>query len=112
MVGWLTFPTELARTPHEIELMATFDDAEGKQRYYLFRFRTHAPHWAAKDGWMAGLSGPFEIAAMPTTRDGGATFSQFTKWEEQTPKQHFEAILGVMREDWKRRAKEIEGEEP
>ena len=104
MVGWLIFPTELGRPPHEIELMATFDDDEGEQRYYLFRFRTHAPHWAAKDGWETGLAGPFEIAAMPTTEAGGHTFSMFDKWEEKTPKEHFEAISGLMAKHWKDKA--------
>ena len=32
MVSWLAFPTELARTPHEIELMATFPGATSDQR--------------------------------------------------------------------------------
>jgi hypothetical protein len=107
MVNWLTYPTELGRTPHDIELMATFDDDNGQQRYYLFRFRTHPPHWAAKDGWMAGLSGPFEVAAIPTTDAGGSTFSTFTKWEEKSPKEHFEAISGLIAEHWKKRAAEI-----
>jgi hypothetical protein len=104
MVGWLIYPTELGRAPHEIELMATFDDAPGAQRYYLFRFRTHAPHWAAKNGWMSGLCGPYDVASMPTTKAGGSTFSTFTKWDAKTPRQHFEAISGLIEEHWKQRA--------
>lgn len=107
MVNWLTYPTELGRTPHEIELMATFDGDSGQQRYYLFRFRTHAPHWAAEDGWMAGLSGPFDVASMPTTEGGDSTFSDFTKWDEKTPKDHFEAISGLIAEYWKKQAADM-----
>jgi len=106
MVGWLTYPTELGRTPNEIELMATFENQGGDQQFFLFRFRTHSPHWAAKKGWMAGLSGPFETAVMPTSRAGGSTFSTFTKWEEKTPQEHFIAISGLIAEHWKRRAAE------
>lgn len=104
MVDWLIFPTELGRTPHDIELMTTFDSQDGDQRHYLFRFRTHPSHWAAKDGWMAGLSGPFEVAAMPTTRAGGSTFSTFTKWDAKSPQEHVESIAGLISEHWKLRA--------
>lgn len=108
MVQWLTYPMELGRTPHEIELMQTFENDEKTERFYLFRFRTRDPHWAAKDGWMAGLSGPFVIADMPTPEAGGSTFSSFTKWQEMSAQEHFEEISGVIAEAWKRKAKEIE----
>jgi hypothetical protein len=108
MVQWLTYPTELGRTPHEIELMESFENEGGTERYYLFRFRTHKPHWAADDGWRAGLSGPFDIAAMPTTSAGGGTFSMFTKWDELTPRAHFDAISGLVTKHWKQRAAELE----
>ncbi len=113
MVRWLAYPTELDRTPHEIELMETFDSPDGAQRYYLFRFRTREPHWAAEDGWMAGLSGPFEVAKMPTTEAGGDTFSTFTKWDEKTPADHFAEITGLMKESrarWGENAEAAEGE--
>ncbi|NNM88721.1 MAG: hypothetical protein HKL95_09405 [Phycisphaerae bacterium] len=96
MVNWLIFPTELERSPHEIELMNTFDNDNASLRYYLFRFRTHEPHWAAKSGWMAGLSGPFEVAAMPTTNAGGSTFSTFTVWDEKSPFEHFREITELI----------------
>lgn len=113
MVAWLTYPAELGRTPHEIELMETFDNPDGTQRHYLFRFRTQEPHLAAKDGWMAGLSGPFEIAKMPTTEAGGDTFSTFTKWDEKSPADHFAEITGLLKESrarWGENAEAAEGE--
>ncbi|MCI0448060.1 hypothetical protein L0152_33190, partial [bacterium] len=62
MVNWLIFPTELGRVPDEIELMKVISietPHDGPLDYYVFRFRTYEPHWAAKDGWTAGISGPF-----------------------------------------------------
>lgn len=98
MVHWLIFPTELDRAPDEIELMKVVSVEtglpDGIYDYYLFRFRTHKPHWAAKDGWMAGVSGPFLRKDQPTTNALGETFSTFKKWESKKPDEH----VGDMRE--------------
>lgn len=105
MVHWLTFPTELARVPDEIELMAVVPidtgTPDGFLDSYVFRFRTHPPHWAAKDGWMAGVAGPFLRDDAPSTRSYGGTFSAFAPWDSQTPEGHagqVEEILGSWRE--------------
>ncbi|MGC8539782.1 MAG: hypothetical protein ACP5QA_04040, partial [Phycisphaerae bacterium] len=84
MVSWLTFPTELARTPHEIELMATFPGTTGDQRYYLFRYRAHE-----HDEWLAGVAGPFSTGTPPAPQEGKATWSSFTAWDTKTPREHF-----------------------
>jgi hypothetical protein len=101
MVAWLTYPTELARAPDEIELMKTVEVNAGKGGggvfvYYVFRFRTHEPHWAAKDGWMAGISGPFRKDEMPTMTGWGDTFSSFTKWEEFDASDHLSSVRELM----------------
>ncbi|MEM7434504.1 MAG: HEAT repeat domain-containing protein [Myxococcota bacterium] len=101
MVSWLTYPTELARAPDEIELRETVEVDAGKDGggvfvYYVFRFRTRKPHWAAKDGWMAGISGPFRKAEMPTMTGWGDTFSTFTKWEEFDVSEHLSSIRQLM----------------
>jgi hypothetical protein len=92
MVNWLVYPTELARLPDEIELMkvVTIDTKlpGGVYDYYLFRFRTNPPHWAAKEGWMAGVSGPFLRGDEPTTEALGETFSSFAKWDSKKPEEH------------------------
>ena len=102
MVNWLVYPTELNRVPDEIELMkvATVDTGlpDGIYDYYLFRFRTKPPHWAAKDGWIAGVSGPYLRKDQPTTEALGDTFSSFTKWDAKTPDEH----VGDTRELMKR----------
>jgi hypothetical protein len=97
MVHWLIYPTELARVPDEIELMKVvpIDTGlkDGIYDYYLFRFRTHEPHWAAKNGWMAGVSGPFARKDAPTTLALGETFSTFSKWDSKMP----EELVGDIR---------------
>lgn len=102
MVGWLTFPTELARVPDEIELMKVVSEdvggEEGILDFYLFRFRTDPPHWAAKDGWMAGVAGPFRRADAPSTASYGHTFSTFDRWDDKRPEEHVEEMKSVLRE--------------
>ncbi len=92
MVYWLCHPNELRQPPDEIEMMETVEidlGAEaGRKRFYVFRYRTHPPHWAAGDGWMAGISGPYpldesEIVTMP-----GSTFSDFEPFDARTPEEH------------------------
>jgi hypothetical protein len=100
MVDWLMYPTELNAVPDEIELMkvVTVDTGltDGIYDYYLFRFRTHEPHWAAKDGWMAGVSGPYLRKDEPTTESLGDTFSSFTKWDAKTPDEHVGDVQELM----------------
>ncbi|MBI4497709.1 MAG: hypothetical protein HY689_07425 [Chloroflexi bacterium] len=101
MVRWLTFPTELNRVPDEIELMKVipFDTGmpDGLLDYYVFRFRTHPPHWAAKDGWMAGVAGPYRRDEAPTTRSYGHTFSDFAAWDSRAPEEHVRRIREIMK---------------
>jgi hypothetical protein len=101
MVNWLMFPTELGRAPDEIELMhvATMDTEDGLVDYYVFRFRTLELHWGAKDGWMAGVSGPFLQKDAPSTVAYGDTFSRFDPWDSKKPEEHLEAILGNL-DEW------------
>jgi hypothetical protein len=105
MVSWLIYPTELGCAPDEIELMhvATIDTEaeEGLIDYYVFRFRTLEPHWGAKDGWMAGVSGPFIRKNGPSTDAQGCTFSRFDAWESQSVEEHLDAIVENI-EDWGR----------
>ena len=53
--NWLIFPTELARAPDEIELMAVVPATSraGPTDYYLFRFRTFPPSLGSQ-GWLDG----------------------------------------------------------
>jgi hypothetical protein len=88
LVAWLCHPNELQVPPDEIELMATLP-APGNPatHYFLFRYRTHAPHWAAKDGWMAGVAGPYDLSKDPEPYAAG-TFSRFEAFDSRTPDEH------------------------
>jgi hypothetical protein len=94
LVLWLAHPNELAATPDEIELMATLPvpaDASGRQRYFLFRYRTHPPHWAAKDGWLAGVAGSYPVEGRVSPGASG-TFSRFEPYASRTPEEHVRVI--------------------
>jgi hypothetical protein len=106
MVRWLVYPTELGRVPDQIELKKVVSvDAggtDGVLDYYLFRFRTLPPHWAAKEGWMAGVAGPFLRKDTPTTEAQGDTFSEFERWNSRTPAEHVGDVRELL-EDWRKR---------
>jgi len=105
MVTWLVFPTELGVAPDEIELMEVVTDGRGADAldFYLFRFRTLEPHWAAERGWTAGVSGPFRRGDQPTADALGGTFSSFTPWDDKTPEQHVADIRALL-EEWQTNA--------
>jgi hypothetical protein len=111
MVNWLVYPTELGQVPDEIELMkvVTAGDPGEEQDYYVYRFRMHEPHWAAKDGWMAGVAGAFAHGVQPTTEAQGDTFSSFAAWGSKTPEEHVGAVTKLLGDAWKLRAKEARG---
>lgn len=104
MVEWLVYPTELGRAPDEIELMAVFavdtETEDGAIEYYVFRFRTHPPHWAADKGWLAGIAGPYLQKDKPSTRSYGCTFSKFEPWDSKTAEEHLDSILETL-EEWR-----------
>ena len=106
MVRWLVYPTELGRVPDRIELKKVVSvdagGANGALDYYLFRFRTLPPHWAAKNGWMAGVAGPFLRKDAPTTEAEGDTFSEFERWDSRTPAEHVGDVRELL-EDWRKR---------
>jgi len=105
LIHWLSYPSELGREPDEIQFMDTFtvdEEGTGPAQYFMFRFRVSEPHWAAKDGWMAGISGPFERAGGPTADGGGNTFSRFETWESKTPAEHFQSAVNVL-DEWRRK---------
>jgi hypothetical protein len=89
MVGWLNHPNELGGPPHEIELMKKVPAPGAEGDYFVFRYRMSEPHWAAKDGWMTGVAGPYDLAAEPVPY-GRGTFSRFEAYDSRTPEEHVE----------------------
>lgn len=101
MIHWLTYPTELARVPDEIELMAVVAGKRNtREAIYLYRFRTHPPHWAAEKGWTAGIAGPFPRQGPPVADGGDQTFSSFEKWDSASPDEHVKAIVDIL-DNWR-----------
>jgi len=81
LANWLEFPTELDACPDEMEHIkrVTFDfDGQGNYVHYeVFKYRVNEPHWAAKDGWILGVVGPYFDDSEPY-QHAGATFSRIS----------------------------------
>jgi hypothetical protein len=100
LVLWLAHPNELAATPDEIQLMKVVPppgEAYARKRYFVFRYRTKPPHWAAQDGWLAGVAGPYPEEG-PFPPEAAGTFSRFEAYDSRTPEEHVrvthEAVMG------------------
>lgn len=89
LVAWLNHPNELGSPPDEIELMDKVPTPRGDGHYFVFRYRMATPHWAAKDGWMAGVVGPCDLVHPPIPYARG-TFSRFERYDSRTPEDHVE----------------------
>jgi hypothetical protein len=79
LVNWLEYPTELDGCPDEIRHFkrVSFDfDGEGHFVHYeVFKYRINEPHWAAKNGWIWGVVGPYFDDSQPYDH-AAATFSR------------------------------------
>jgi hypothetical protein len=98
MVAWLMFPTELGRAPgeiHEIDVVP-IDTEDGMADLYVFKYKTDPPHWAAKDGWMVGIAGPYPRTTQPTISGLGATFSSFKSLNSMTMEEHVQSLLNTV----------------
>jgi len=96
MVQWLAFETELGRPPDEIELMKVIPapGEKGAKDWYVFRYRTtEVGYFATKDGWLAGIAGPFSHDG-PPSNSGSGTFSSFNPWEKYSAEEHLQKIVG------------------
>jgi hypothetical protein len=93
MVRWLIHPNELDAVPDHIRLAERVEkDSEttiGMVEYYVFQFRTNPPHWAADNGWLAGVSGPFLKGKPPEIHRPG-TFSRFEVYDSKSADEHAE----------------------
>lgn len=77
LVNWLEFPTELDKAPDDIiHLEKVKIEFDGNDVFYhVFKYMTNEPHWAAKDGWMLGVVGPYFEDSKPYDFPA-ATFSR------------------------------------
>ncbi len=92
---WLAHPNELGKAPDEIELKAKISKTMSNNKtgeFYLFRFRVKEPHWAAKNGWMAGMTGPYiKGGELETSAEG--TFSELDSYESKNADEHVTYLL-------------------
>jgi hypothetical protein len=95
LAAWLNHPNELGSTPDEMELMGKVQPHGADGHYFVFRFRTKPPHWAAPQGWLAGVAGPYDLTRDPMPL-GRNTFSRFESFESRTPEQHVETIHNAL----------------
>jgi hypothetical protein len=63
LANWLEYPTELDACPDEIEhvkrITLDFDGQNNFVHYEVFKYKVNEPHWAANDGWILGVVGPY-----------------------------------------------------
>lgn len=97
LVSWLMHPSELDAAPDEIELVKVISKViDGMENeFYVFKFRKLGDHWAAKDGWTAGIAGPYAKNGKATPFPE-AVFSQFEKIEARTPEEHLDTVLKII----------------
>lgn len=65
LATWLEFPTELGRSPDEIEFLTKIDLEDSVCNYYVFKFSSPEPKWAARLRWMIGVVGPYIPESLP-----------------------------------------------
>jgi hypothetical protein len=79
LANWLEFPTELDGCPDEVEhikrVTFDFDEQCNFVHYEVYKYRINEPHWAANNGWMLGVVGPYFDDSQPYDHPQ-ATFSR------------------------------------
>jgi hypothetical protein len=71
---WMMHPNELQDAPEVIELVETLKrPIDGQEtEFHVYRYKMPAGHWAAKDGWILGLTGPMKRGVEPYSEMPGA----------------------------------------
>ncbi|HXL57545.1 MAG TPA: helix-turn-helix domain-containing protein [Chitinophagaceae bacterium] len=84
----LEYPAELDTIPSKIEFVTKeiIQEADTTFTYYVFKFKTDPPHWAAEDGWMIGCVGPYRKFDNPYAWPKG-TFSRFNHIDSVSTKE-------------------------
>lgn len=90
LANWLELPTELDACPDEMEhvkrVTIDYDGQQNFVHYEVFKYRTNEPHWAAKNGWMLGVVGPYFDDSEPYDFPH-ATFSRADSMEKTSPEE-------------------------
>ncbi|MAX24897.1 MAG: hypothetical protein CMJ19_10375 [Phycisphaeraceae bacterium] len=95
-VTWLAHPNELQQAPDALELIdiIKIDSGTdlGRLAYFLYRFRTNEPNFAADYGWMAGACGPFLDRPNPPLYAPVALYSNLDPFDEKSPEEHVQQV--------------------
>jgi len=80
---WLMHPNELAAAPAALEPETVVRREIGGRpaRFFVLRYRAPEGHWAEKDGWMLGISGPYFEEGTPYE---SAAFARFEDPADET----------------------------
>ena len=71
---WLMHPNELQAAPEQMEMVEVVGRSAGNKNgdFYVYRYRMSEGHWAASDGWLLGLAGPYFDGEEPYMGRAGA----------------------------------------
>jgi len=94
---WLMHPNELHDSPNKIEVIEKIERIvdDKKCDFYVLRYKMKSGHWAAKDGWLLGLSGPFLENDVPYSGYPGAFSRCGDKYGEIKPHELVDWFIGV-----------------
>jgi len=97
---WMMHPNELQEAPEVIELVETVKrPIDGQDAdFHVYRYKMPAGHWAAKDGWILGLTGPMKPGVEPYSEMPGA-FSRVGDIEgKMKPSELVDWYIGTLRQ--------------
>ncbi|MCP3967852.1 MAG: hypothetical protein GY750_19750 [Lentisphaerae bacterium] len=88
LIQWMIHPHEMQAPPDTIELIESIkqpiDNKDNLGEFLVYRYKMPADHWAAEDGWMVGIVGPYRENDVPYSGEALA-FSRFDKYGEVDP---------------------------
>jgi hypothetical protein len=97
MTQWLMYPAELGYEPKQLVLVAKVTGATDEDKQAVMCLWKCSPEEGAD---FACVSGPYPVDADIGPLWGDDTFSNFTDWDQATPEQHLEHILGTL-QNWR-----------
>jgi hypothetical protein len=94
---WMMHPNELEDAPKEMELVESITrQVKGIEvRFFVFRYRMAEGHWAAKDGWLLGVAGPYPEDEVPYSGLAGAFSRCADKYGEVKPSELVDWFIGM-----------------
>lgn len=95
---WLMHPNELQDAPAKIEIVEKTQRIIGdrKGEFFVFRYKMPEGHWAEKDGWLLGISGPFFGDEKPYLGVAGAFSRCGDKYEKINPAELVDWYINIM----------------